>query len=143
MTNTPDIDVVAAALNRLIPAVDNLAGAGEMGLGEEVIERSRADDRFWKALSTVMDSLASSGGNFLTLDGSEQDDVLRNIEASLPDAFGLWLDVVYTIYYMQPPVHEWLNWHGRPPQPVGNVMPPWDESILEVTRQREPFWRQV
>jgi hypothetical protein len=142
MTSIPDINVLAAALDRILPAVDNLAGAGEMGLGQEVIDRSRADSRFWDALSTVTEALSSSG-DFVGLDRPNKDEVLRNIEESDASAFGLWLDVVYTIYYMQPAVHTWLNWHGRPPQPEGNVMPPWDDSILEVARKREPFWRKV
>jgi hypothetical protein len=142
MTSTPDINIMAAALDRIIPAVDNLAGAGEMGLGQEVIDRSRADSRFWDALSTVTTAL-SSFRDFVELNGQDQDEVLRNIESSHATAFGLWIDVVYTIYYMQPAVHKWLNWHGRPPQPEGNTMPPWDESILEVARKREPFWRKV
>ena len=142
MTSTPDVNVLAAALDRIIPAVDDLIGAGEMGLGQEVIDRSRTDSRFWDALSTVTTALSSSG-DFVELNGPDQDEVLRKIESSHATAFGLWIDVVYTIYYMQPAVHKWLNWHGRPPQPEGNVMPPWDESILEVARKREPFWRKV
>lgn len=142
MTFNPDINLLTAALDRVIPPVDELAGAGEMGLTEVVIDRSRADDRFWDALSTVLNALPSPD-DFLKLNGDGQDGAIRAAEKSHPDAFKLWLDVVYTIYYMQPEVHLWLSWHGRPPQPEGNVMPPWDESILSVIRKREPFWRQV
>ncbi|HJP27928.1 MAG TPA: hypothetical protein QF694_03850 [Dehalococcoidia bacterium] len=142
MAFKPDINLLAAAMDRVIPPVDDLAGAGGMGLAEVVVEKSQADDRFWDALSTVLNALASSN-EFLANSGDAQEDALRSVESLQPVAFNLWLDVVYTIYYMQPEVHRRLSWHGRPPQPDGNVMPPWDESVLDVTRQREPFWRQV
>ena len=85
----------------------------------------------------------SASSEFLSKNSDGQDEALRGVENGQPTAFNLWLDVVYTIYYMQPKVHARLNWHGRSPQPDGNVMPPWDESVLEVTRKREPFWRKV
>lgn len=142
MIIVPHVELLTAALDRIIPPVDDLAGAGGMGLAEEVVERSHQDDRFWNALSTVLTKLAASG-EFAEKDGDAQDDVLRGVESEHLDAFNLWLDVVYTIYYMQPEVHKWLGWHGRPPQPDGNVMPPWDESVLDKIRKREPFWRKV
>ncbi len=141
-TFNPDIALLTAALDRIIPPVENVPGAGGLGLAGEIVERSRADDRFWSALVTVMQALSDVDG-FESLDGEAQDAALKSVEESQPAAFGLWLDVVYTIYYMQPEVHRYLSWHGRPPQPEGNVMPPWDESVLDVIRQREPFWKKV
>jgi hypothetical protein len=142
MTLDLDTGLLAAALDRIIPPVDDLPGAGAMGLAEEVIARSRADFRFSDALDTVVNALPSPNA-FTALDGEGQDGAIRALESSHPDDFNLWLDVVYTIYYMQPAVHRRMNWHGRSPQPEGNVMPPWDESVLGVTRQREPFWRKA
>jgi len=136
------MEVLSAALDRLIPAVDDLPGAGAMGLADEVTSRCKADDRFWNAHTTVVERLSAVDG-FLNLAGSEQDEVIAATEKAVPDEFGLWLDVVYTIYYMQPSVHQHLGWHGQPPQPGGNFMPPWDPSVLDVIKQREPFWRKV
>ena len=137
-----DTDLLTAALDRVVPSVGDLPGAGGLGLAEEVIKRSAADFRFQDALTAVVGALPSPG-DFLVLDDDGQDTALRTVESSHPDAFGLWLDVVYTVYYMQPEVHQRLNWHGRSPQPEGNTMPPWDESVLSTIRQREPFWRTV
>ena len=142
MSFEPDVNLLSAAMDRVIPAVDDLPGAGSMGLADEVVERSRTDERFWSALQAVLEGIAGAE-DFTSLDGDGQDDVLRGVENAARAPFGLWLDVVYTVYYMQPAVHRRLKWHGRPPQPEGNVMPPWDESVLETIRKREPFWRKV
>lgn len=142
MAFEPDINILALAMDRVVPPVDDLPGAGGMGLAGEVVERSRTDERFWIALQTVLGALSSVEG-FTALDCDDRDEALAAVESSNAAAFGLWLDVVYTIYYMQPSVHKRLGWHGRPPQPDGNQMPPWNESILSNTRKREPFWRRV
>ncbi len=142
MTLDMDISLLMAALDRVVPPVDDLPGAGGLGLAEEVVTRCRADARFNDALDAVLSALPSPN-DFMALDGKGQDDALSGVESCHPDAFELWLDVVYAIYYMQPSVHRRLNWHGRAPQPDGNEMPPWDESVLNVARQREPFWRKA
>lgn len=142
MSEVAKTKLLSAALDRLIPAIDELPGAGEMGLAGEITSRCKADDRFWNAHTTVIDQLSAIDG-FIDRDGSDQDEAISVVEQTAPNEFGLWLDVVYTIYYMQPSVHQHLDWHGRPPQPEGNVMPPWDESVLNVIKEREPFWRKV
>ncbi|MBT5320580.1 MAG: hypothetical protein HOL45_11820, partial [Chloroflexi bacterium] len=120
MTLNSDTSLLSAALDRVIPPVDDLPGAGGMGLAGEVVKRCEADSRFNAALTTVIGALPSPN-DFTALDDEGQDGALRTVESSDPDAFGLWLDVVYAIYYMQPAVHRRLSWHGRTPQPEGNV----------------------
>ncbi len=142
MTFTPDMDLLSAAMDRAIPAAGDLPAAGAMGLAQEAVDRSEGDDRFWSALETVLSSLPSAR-EFGELHGDGQDAALSAVESGSPDAFGTWVDVVYTVYYMQPRVHQRIGWHGRTPQPEGNQMPPWDESVLANIRNREPFWRKV
>lgn len=142
MSFEPDIKLLADAMDRVIPPVDDLPGAGSMGLADEVVDRSKGDERFWSALERVLRELPA-GNEFSALDDDGRDSALSAVESSHPREFGHWLDVIYTIYYMQPAVHQRLNWHGRPPQPVGNEMPLWDESVLVNIRNREPFWRKI
>ncbi|MEM7024146.1 MAG: hypothetical protein AAF637_16380 [Pseudomonadota bacterium] len=139
MSFEPDLALLALAMDRVIPPVDDLPGAGGMGLAEDVVARSRTDDRFFSALQTVLRALPAA---FEDLDDDRKDAAIRAIEEGSPRDFGQWLDVVYTVYYMQPAVHRRLGWHGRPPQPDGNQMPPWDENVLANVRRRKPFWRR-
>ncbi|MEM7024420.1 MAG: hypothetical protein AAF637_17840, partial [Pseudomonadota bacterium] len=142
MSFAPDLTLLAHAMDRVVPPVDDLPGAGSMGLAEEVVERSRSDHRFWSALEAVISNLPAAG-DFGDLNGDQQDATLSAVEQRFPRQFGHWLDVVYTVYYMQPAVHRRLGWHGRPPQPDGNQMPPWNESVLDTIRNREPFWKKA
>ena len=142
MAFTPDIDLLTAAMDRILPPIDDLPGAGSMGLAQEVIDRSKSDDRWWPALEAVFTALPSAKA-FNALSGDERDEALTAVETTNLEAFGYLVDVIYPAYYMRPQVHARLGWHGRAPQPDGNEMPPWNESVLANIRIREPFWKQV
>jgi hypothetical protein len=143
-----DRTALAAAMDRLVPPVDDLQGAGSMGLAEQVEKRAGRSSRLRSALVAVLDALSldptsHAAGGYSGLDGERQDEALRTVEASMSDRFAVFLQLVYTVYYMEIAVHKRTGWHGRPPQPEGYEVPTFDESVLEQVQQREPFWREV
>ncbi len=153
MANSPTSDdsrrvILRAVMDRLIPAVDDLPPAGEMGLADQVRKIADSVPRYDAALSTVLDAFALDpsarvAGGFRALDGETQDNAIRVIENSLPAQFSVLLEIVYLAYYSSPDVHQRIGWAGRPPQPEGFELPPFDESILEKVRKRKPLWRKT
>lgn len=141
--NNVNADVLSAILDRLIPPVDGLPAAGQMGLAPDVIRLAGQQDRFWGLFSGAMEAFVLQNPSFDGLEGDEQDRAIRSFEADSPRQFGVLLDISYIVYYKEPAVHERIGWESRPPQPDGNVMTPWDESVLENIRKRAPFWRTV
>ena len=140
--------ILQSVMDRLIPAVDDLPAAGEMGLAAEVEKMAGSVPRYGAALSGILDAFAQdlsakAAGGFRGLDGEAQDNAIRAIESSLPAQFGEFLEIVYLAYYSDGTVHRRIGWSGRPPQPDGFQLPPFDESILENVRKREPFWRKA
>ena len=85
-----NLSLLAAALDRVLPTVATLPGAGAMGLADVIVKRARQDQRFKAALETVATALPDG---FASLDASAQDDALRNIESAQAEAFGLFLDI--------------------------------------------------
>jgi len=136
-----DRTVLRAVMDRLVPPVDELPGAGTMGLGTEVEAMMGQHSPFHQALVGLLDSLAAEG--FATLAGSVQDDALRAFEAAQPVMFNALLELVYLAYYGDERVHRRIGWRTGPLQPRGFDLPPFDEAILDKTRQRQPFWRPV
>ena len=136
-----DRTVLRAVMDRLVPPVDELPGAGTMGLGTEVEAMMGQHSPFHRALVGLLDSLAAEG--FATLAGSVQDDALRAFEAAQPVMFNALLELVYLAYYGDERVHRRIGWRTGPLQPRGFDLPPFDEAILDKTRQRQPFWRPV
>jgi hypothetical protein len=143
-----DRTTLATVLDRLIPAVDDLPAAGEMGLVKEIERRARRNHRLRGALIAVTDALsldlsAHAAGGFNALESEAQIESIEEIERSIPDKFVLFLQLVYTIYYMEKTVLEHIGWTTGPVQPAGFDIEPFDEAILVNARQREPFWRKT
>lgn len=136
-------DLLAAILDRLIPAVDDVPSAGKMGLTTEIVRLSGQQTRFQGIFTNAMQMFESATSEFISLDGEAQDAAIRNFESNEPALFSSLLTICYIVYYKDARVHKRIGWSGRTPQPEGNTMEPWDDSILETQRKREPFWRQV
>jgi hypothetical protein len=137
-----------AVMDRLIPPVDELPGAGSMGLLAKVEEMAASYGRFGKSLTRFaealsMDMAAGAQGGFRAMDGEQQDEAIREIEAALPDDFSLVLEVVYLAYYSDERVHRRIGWRTGPLQPMGFPLAKFDESVLETARKRPPFWRHA
>lgn len=135
--------LLAAVLDRLLPAVDELPGAGGLGLAE----RAPNDPLLDAAPGAVADVLAALPEEFETLAVVEQDEALRTAQDRHPDEFGILINVAYNAYYIDPRVlvriERLTAYKAGAPQPGGYPIEPFDESILEQTRNRDPFWRKV
>jgi hypothetical protein len=133
--------VLRAVMDRLIPPIDELPGAGAMGLVPEIEAMARQHGAFHRALTGLLDGLAAEG--FTTVHVSVQDDAIRAFEKMQPVLFEALLEVVYLAYYADERVHRRIGWRSGALQPQGFELPPFDEAILGETRQRKPFWRAV
>ena len=147
MLTDEDRENMRSAMDRLIPPVDDLPGAGSMGLLEDVERMAIQHDRYARSLRKFLDAVShvspGTGHSFVALDPEQQDEAIRAIEASAASDFSNVLEAVYIAYYSRPEVHARIGWRTGPLQPQGFELPPFNESILETTRQRKPFWRQA
>ena len=130
-------------LNRLIPAVDELPPAGHMGLIDEIVRLSGQQARFQGIFESAVNTFTTENTDFSSRSGSEQDDAIQQFESGHPELFNSILTISYIVYYKDDRVHKRLGWSGKTPQPDGNEMEPWDESVLDAMRTRKPFWRRV
>jgi len=136
-------DLLNAIMDRLIPAVDDIPSAGKMGLSTEIVRLSGQQVRFHRIFNNAMQMFESANSDFISLDNADQDKAIRDFESNQPALFKSLLTISYIVYYKDPRVHKRIGWSGRTPQPEGNTMEPWDDSILDTQRKRKPFWRQV
>jgi hypothetical protein len=127
---------LTAAMNRLIPPVDDLPGAGAM-LGEALAMAER-HDRF---RATPAAFAAALPADFAGLGGTRQDAALRALERTDPRLFHEMLELVSLAYYADARVQARIGWRPGPLQPRGFPLPPFDEQVLATARQRAPFWR--
>lgn len=133
--------ILSAAMDRLVPPVDDLPGAGAMGLAPEVESLARRHPPYQHALATFIEKLAPKWSAELA--AAQQDALLRDLETADGATFNAVLELVYLAYYGDPRVHRRVNWRGGSLQPEGFPLAPFNPEILQTTRQRKPFWRQT
>ncbi len=134
-------------MDRLVPAVDDLPSAGSMGLMPEAVSIAARVPRLGESLVRVIGAISldmhvHTRGGINALSPELQDEAIRTVEGVMPDDFANVLELVYLAYYADSRVHKRIGWHGRPPQPEGYELAPFDESLLETVRKRQPFWRK-
>ena len=135
--------LLEAIMDRMIPAVGDLPSAGQMGLIDEIVELAAKQKRFEDLFHSAITAFESKNPDFLTSSESVQDENLKTFELNTPEHFNTIRTIVYIVYYKDSRVHKRIDWDGKLPQPQGYEMDPWDESVLENARKREPFWRKV
>ena len=134
--------MLAAVLNRLVPAAGNMPAAGDLGIAgfvESVAAGSTGKRR------TLLDGLvrielaaSERGGSFADLPEAAQTDALRSVEASSPEFFQELVTQTYRGYYTNEAVWGGLGY--RPPNREDYDPLPFDESLLEPVRQRGQVW---
>ena len=140
--------MLGKVLDRLIPAIDEIPSAGQMGLVQHIEQTALRFERFWQALTRVLDAIsldphAHAQGGFSALEPETQDEAIEEVENGLSSEFESFLELVYYVYYSDSRVHKRIGWRSGPLQPKGFDMPPFDEAILETVRTRKPFWREA
>ena len=136
-----DRAVLRAVMDRLVPPVDDLPGAGTMGLLDQVEAMARAHHPFHFALLALLGGLPA--GSFAARAAADQDKAIARFETAHPTTFNTLLEVVYLAYYADPRVHGRIGWRTGPLQPDGFALPPFDDTILDKARRRQPFWRRA
>jgi hypothetical protein len=138
--------LLAAVLNRIIPAEGQLPAAGDLGIAHFIEGVVSKETRLRRLFTEGMASIAivanqEAGGEFQSLPDSGKDVVLQAVESQYPTFFGELVRQGYNGYYTNPKIFDLIGY--TLPDPQGYQPKPFDESLLEPQRRREPFWRQV
>ena len=148
MTTTNDIlsseqrALMAAVLNRIVPAQNEMPGAGDLGIGgfvESVAGGSpETRRRLLEGLVQIELAAAERGAEFAALSAEAQTDALRAVESSAPEFFQYLVTQTYRGYYTNETVTELLSY--RAPNREDYDPLPFDESLLEPVRERGQIW---
>lgn len=149
-TSLTDADrlTLKQAMDLIVPAVNDLPGAGAMGLAANAEALADRVADYGESLRRVLDALAldpsaRAEGGFAALDHEQQTAALKTLESSMSKHFDNFVDLIYIVYYSDERVHKRIGWRSGPLQPLGWELPPFDPAILETVSKRKPFWRKV
>jgi len=138
--------LLARVLNRLVPADDAFPAAGDLGVGafvEAAIGRAPGARRlFLEGLGAIATACqARHAKAFEDAAERDQDDVLREVQASRPEFFDALLVHAYSGYYSRPEVIRLLGIEVWPPQPRGHHLDPFDPALLATVKHRARIYR--
>lgn len=140
--------LLTEVINRIIPAKDNLPGAGDLGIASSIEETAAGAPELTRLFN---DGLAQIGvaagqdtdGGFEALSNPAKDELLRSIEAANPAFFDQLVLQTYNGYYTNPKVFELIGYSLPQSAPPGSQPELLDVSLLDQQRKREPFWKKV
>ncbi|MGE3271512.1 MAG: gluconate 2-dehydrogenase subunit 3 family protein [Chloroflexota bacterium] len=138
--------LLVAVLDTIVPPNAGLSGAGSLGV-DAAIERTLAQTPRLRRI--ILDGLAEiavssaqgAGQPFTDLDAAAREAALRTVEEGQPAFFAALVEHAYRGYYTHPEVHAAIGYPDRAPQPQGHTLAPFREELLQIQRQRQPFWR--
>ena len=139
------MDMLAAVLDRIVPAGAGFPGAGQLGVAtyvDRVVAQSAHLRKLFAAGLAELSVRAGLGG-FTALTDDRKDAVLREVESAAPQFFEALVLRTYNGYYMDPKVIALLGLETRPPQPRGYSVEPGDLGGLERVKGRGQVYRGV
>ena len=134
--------LLTAALNRIIPAQDDMPAAGDLGIAAFIASVAAADAakrrQFLDGLRRIELAAASHGATFPALPATAQTAVLQAVSEAAPDFFQELVTQTYRGYYTSQPVFNLLQY--RAPNRADYAPRPFDETLLEPVRARGQMW---
>lgn len=118
---------VSHLLDTLIPPEGPLPGAGELGLGGQLLAEN-------PLLGPALLELSGE-------DAGDHDALCAALEQRHPGLLPGLIFRTYTLYYQHPRVAEALGLEARPPFPLGYALEPGDLGGLEAVRSRKKLYR--
>ena len=141
-------DFIISILNIIIPKSDGFPSAGEIEVYNH-IDNILSDSPYLKRIfieglnSIQYESNILFKKDFISLNDSEKNIVLKNIEHMKTDFFNALILHTYNGYYTNDIVLNLLGPHARPPQPLGYDIEEGNLSSLEVVKSRGIIYRML
>ena len=141
-------DFIISILNIIIPKSDGFPSAGEIEVYTH-IDNILSDSPYLKRIfiegltSIQYESNILFKNDFITLNDSEKNIVLKNIEQIKTDFFNALVLHTYNGYYTNNIVLNLLCPNARPPQPLGYDIEEGDLSSLESVKNRGMIYKII
>ena len=135
-----------AVLNSLVPPVEDLPGAGDLGL-VSYVDRAMADaPHLRRHILGILDRLEidsqrSRRQDFADLPDAARTDMLRRCEADQPVSFNSMVEAAYVGYYSHPRILDALG--AVAPDESESHLRPFDPQLLDNVIKRGPMYTDV
>lgn len=135
-----------AVLNSLVPPVEDLPGAGDLGL-VSYVDRAMADaPHLRRHILGILDQLEidcqrTRQQDFADLPDAARADMLRQCEQGNSEGFNTMVEAAYVGYYSHPRILDALG--AMAPSEAESHLRPFDPQLLENVINRGPMYTDV
>ena len=142
-----DLKNLFSFADAIIPADENMPSASEIISVEDLKWLLEKTQKYSNPLKECLDFVKKEPatrvvGGVQELTEIHRIEILNLMQAIIPEQFVFFIEVIYLLYYSKNQVHEVIGW--TPDESLEeNKLNPFDESILENIKKREPFWKKV
>ncbi len=142
------LDDLRAAVDEIIPAVDGMPAASEVGSIEYLTSVASRDSAFRAALEDSLEGLRRAarerfGRPFARLAPADRVEALRIFERDHSSSFANFRDDIYESYYTNQRVWKEIGYQFYPTNQAGPHMKPFDESVLANVGKKPRYYREV
>mgnify|MGYP001263770675 FL=1 len=123
-------------LNIILPPIENLPGAGDLGIAKEMFRMSNEHDRYSGVIKNSIELINKIYQPEIT-------EKIKILETNEPKLFSLLLEIIYIAYYSNVDVQKRIKWRPGPLQPQGFSIQKWDEKVLNQIKKRKEFWKKI
>ena len=142
-----DISNLYFFVDTIIPSTDDMPSASEVISVDDIKWILEETQKYEESLDRCLyfikkEPLTRVEGGIRELSDDQKIEILTLMQSIITDAFNLFVEVVYLLYYSKDQVHEKISWNTDESADE-NKMEKFDESILSKVKEREPFWKKV
>jgi hypothetical protein len=137
-----------AAMDEIIPAVEDMPAASAVGGVEYVARVAREDKAIRQAIGQSLAGLEALSKRlkakpFTALSRPQRVETLQAYEQQSPKEFVTLRDFTYEAYYTEPRVWKLIGYELHPTNEAGPRVKPFDESVLAQVKKMPKRYREV
>jgi hypothetical protein len=137
-----------AAMDEIIPAVDDMPAASAVGGVEYIARLAREDASIRKAMVASLAGLEAlsmklKAKPFTLLKRTQRVQTLQALEKQSAAEFVTLRDFTYEAYYTEPRVWKLIGYELHPTNETGPRLKPFDESVLAQVKKMPRRYREV
>lgn len=137
-----------AAMDEIIPAVEDMPSASAVGGVEYVSRTAHTDAAIRKSITASLAGLEGlakkvKGKPFSLLTRAQRVETLQAYEKLAPNGFITLRDFTYEAYYTEPRVWKLIGYELHPTDGPGPHVKPFDEAVLAQVKKMPKRYREV
>ncbi len=145
--SSKDINNLYGFSDIILPETGKMPSALQIIAKEDIVWMLEETNKYQQALIEVLNFIKKEPSSRVTggiseLSENQKIEMISLMESIIPEETNLFIEMIYLLYYSKEEIHNLIGWDPDE-NSEENKLEPFNNSILENVKKREPFWRKV